>query len=76
VSVLLPGTGLLCDIGSGERCVPLRADLDALPLPEATESPFSSTADMCRTPAGTTRTPRSSWARRWRSSRRPHSRGG
>jgi amidohydrolase len=42
---LLPGTGLLCDIGSGERCVALRADLDALPLPEATGLSFSSTAD-------------------------------
>ena len=42
---LLPGTGLLCDIGSGERCVALRADLDALPLPEATGLPFSSTTD-------------------------------
>ena len=42
---LLPGTGLLCDIGSGERCVALRADLDALPLPEATDLPFSSTVD-------------------------------
>ncbi|MDQ3886165.1 MAG: amidohydrolase [Actinomycetota bacterium] len=39
----LPGTGLLCEIGAGERCVALRADLDALPLPEATGLPFSST---------------------------------
>ncbi|WP_424189526.1 amidohydrolase [Actinokineospora sp. G85] len=35
-SVLPGGTGLICDIGSGERCVALRADMDALPLTEAT----------------------------------------
>jgi len=37
------GTGLICDIGSGERCVALRADIDALPLTENTGLPFSST---------------------------------
>ena len=43
---LLPrGTGLLCDIGSGPNCVALRADLDALPLHEATGLPFASTVD-------------------------------
>lgn len=43
---LLPGgTGLMCDIGSGQQCVALRADLDALPLPEATGLPFASTVD-------------------------------
>ncbi|MGH3980337.1 MAG: amidohydrolase [Pseudonocardiaceae bacterium] len=43
---LLPGgTGLICDIGSGERCVALRADLDALPLQEATGLPYASTVD-------------------------------
>ncbi|HEU0086568.1 MAG TPA: amidohydrolase [Pseudonocardiaceae bacterium] len=43
---LLPGgTGLICDIGSGPRCVALRADLDALPLPEATGLPYASTVD-------------------------------
>jgi amidohydrolase len=41
---LLPGgTGLICDIGAGSRCVALRADLDALPLSEATGLPFAST---------------------------------
>ncbi|GAA0597070.1 amidohydrolase [Kutzneria viridogrisea] len=43
--VLPGGTGLLCDIGTGERCVALRADIDALPLTEATGLPFSSTVD-------------------------------
>jgi len=43
---LLPrGTGLICDIGAGSRCVALRADLDALPLTEATGLPFASTVD-------------------------------
>ena len=39
------GTGLVCDIGSGPRCVALRADLDALPVQEATGLPFASTVD-------------------------------
>ncbi|WP_037056039.1 amidohydrolase [Pseudonocardia asaccharolytica] len=36
------GTGLVCDVGYGDRCVALRADLDALPLVEATGLPFAS----------------------------------
>jgi len=40
----LPGTGLVCDIGDPRgRTVALRADLDALPLPETTGLPFTST---------------------------------
>jgi amidohydrolase len=40
---MLPGgTGLLCDIGSGERCVALRADMDALPMSESSGLPFAS----------------------------------
>jgi amidohydrolase len=39
------GTGLVCDLGYGERCVALRADLDALPLQESTGLPFASTVN-------------------------------
>jgi amidohydrolase len=35
----------MCDIGVGSRCVALRADLDALPLPETTGLPFASAVD-------------------------------
>jgi amidohydrolase len=42
---LLPGTGLVCDIGDDEGMgrLGLRADLDALPLQDETDSPFAST---------------------------------
>lgn len=40
--VLPGGTGLICDVGNGERCVALRADLDALPVAEETGLPFAS----------------------------------
>jgi amidohydrolase len=43
--VLPGGTGLVCDIGQGHRCVALRADIDALPLTEATGLPYASTVD-------------------------------
>lgn len=33
--------GLVADIGQGERCVLLRADMDALPIREATDLPFA-----------------------------------
>ncbi|GAA5150386.1 amidohydrolase [Pseudonocardia eucalypti] len=39
------GCGLICDIGSGDHCVALRADLDALPLREETELSFASSVD-------------------------------
>lgn len=37
------GTGLICDVGAGDRCVALRADMDALPLTELTGLPYAST---------------------------------
>ncbi|WP_149202245.1 amidohydrolase [Actinotalea subterranea] len=45
---LLPGTGLVCDIGpgavtTGRRRIALRADLDALPVHDACGRPWSST---------------------------------
>ncbi len=45
---LLPGTGLVCDIGpgaveTGQRRVALRADLDALPVPDTCGQPWRST---------------------------------
>lgn len=44
---LLDGTGLICDIGprpdaSGKQFIALRADIDALPLPETTGLSFAS----------------------------------
>jgi amidohydrolase len=43
---LLPnGNGVICDIGSGDPVVALRADLDALPLPDTKDLPYQSTVD-------------------------------
>ena len=41
--VLLPGTGLVCDIGDDGPLVALRADLDALPLPDESGLSYAST---------------------------------
>lgn len=41
--LLLDGTGLICDVGTGDTCVALRADLDALPVMEAEGLDFRST---------------------------------
>ncbi len=43
--VLPTGTGLICDIGFGDTCVALRADIDALPVPDALDTPWRSTSD-------------------------------
>jgi amidohydrolase len=40
--VLSRGTGVICDIGSGQRVVALRSDIDALPLPDRKEVPYRS----------------------------------
>lgn len=37
--------GVICDVGSGDRVVALRADLDALPLPDTKDVPYRSTVD-------------------------------
>lgn len=40
--VLPTGTGLICDIGSGDTCVALRADIDALPVTDGSDAPCRS----------------------------------
>jgi amidohydrolase len=43
---MLPkGNGVICDVGSGDRVIALRADLDALPLPDTKDVPYRSTVD-------------------------------
>jgi amidohydrolase len=41
--VLLEGSGLICDVGSGSPVVALRADLDALPIEDETTVAYRST---------------------------------
>jgi amidohydrolase len=42
------GTGLVCDVGSGDPVVVLRADIDALPLPDLKDVAYASTREgMC-----------------------------
>ncbi|MFI9007514.1 amidohydrolase [Actinosynnema sp. NPDC053489] len=40
--VLPTGTGVICEVGTGPRCVALRADIDALAVPETTGEPWAS----------------------------------
>ncbi|MER5267935.1 amidohydrolase [Actinosynnema sp. NPDC002837] len=40
--VLPVGTGVICEVGSGPRCVALRADIDALAVPETTGASWAS----------------------------------
>jgi len=43
-ATLMPtGTGVIAEVGSGEKVVGLRADIDALPIREATGLPYAST---------------------------------
>ena len=42
---VLPGTGLVCDIGTSGPLIALRGDLDGLPLPDRTGQPWASTVD-------------------------------
>jgi amidohydrolase len=37
------GTGVICDLGTGPEYVALRADIDALPLPDHKQVPYAST---------------------------------
>src|SRR5439155_9449167 len=39
------GTGLVVDVGSGDPVVVLRADIDALPLPDLKDVPYASTRE-------------------------------
>jgi amidohydrolase len=42
------GTGLVCEVGSGEPVIVLRADIDALPLADLKNVPYASTREgMC-----------------------------
>ena len=43
--VLPGGTGAICDVGTGEPVVALRADIDALPLQEQKSAPYRSTVE-------------------------------
>src|SRR3954468_1378666 len=39
------GTGLICEVGSGDPIVVLRADIDALPLADLKDVPYASTKE-------------------------------
>ena len=43
--VLPLGSGVVCDVGSGDRLVAIRADIDALPVPDTKDVPYRSTVE-------------------------------
>lgn len=43
--ILPPGTGVVCDVGSGDRVIALRADIDALPVPDVKDVAYRSTVE-------------------------------
>jgi amidohydrolase len=43
--ILAGGTGVVCDVGPGAPTVALRADLDALPIPDTKDVAYRSTVD-------------------------------
>lgn len=43
--VLPSGTGVVCDVGAGGRVIALRADIDALALPDSKDVPYRSQVD-------------------------------
>ncbi len=43
--LLSKGNGVICDVGHGDRVIAIRADLDALPLPDTKDVPYRSTID-------------------------------
>ncbi len=43
--VLPMGTGVVCDVGTGENVIALRADIDALPVPDLKSVPYRSTIE-------------------------------
>ena len=45
--VLPAGTGVVCEVGSGEPLIALRADIDALPIADQKRVSYRSTVDGC-----------------------------
>jgi amidohydrolase len=43
--IIPDGTGLTCDIGTGDRVIAIRADMDALPIHDPKQVPYRSTVD-------------------------------
>ncbi len=45
--VLPAGTGVVCELGSGDPLIALRADIDALPIGDKKDVPYRSTVEGC-----------------------------